>query len=237
MRTHRRVVILTLAITLLMTLLAVPAQAGPAGTLLSKINSARAGAGLPPLETYWDITDNARAHTNRMIDEQRVFHSSNLGGATNVWEGIAENVGMHFSVDELHAAFMASSGHRANILGNFNYVGIGAKEDENGNVWATVIFMRAAPGLNDDPDDTTTTTAAPTTTTTQPAVQIDPGTTTTTAPTTTTTVAPSEAGNQASNPAPSASAGTKGEAAVTKAFPAVEIVEPLGHPDSATIAD
>lgn len=180
MRTAHRILFLVTAMAVMIAAFAVPAYAGPEGTLLSRINNSRASAGLAPLERYGGITDDARAQAERMRAEQRVFHNPNLAGSTNVWQGLGENVGVGMEAGELHDAFMASSGHRANILGDFNYVGIGAATDENGLLWVSVIFMRAAPGLNGGADTTTTTTAAPPTE--QP---IDDTTTTTTAATTT----------------------------------------------------
>jgi uncharacterized protein YkwD len=184
MRTAHRILFLVTAMTVMIAAFAVPAYAGPEGTLLSRINNSRASAGLAPLERYGGITDDARAQAERMRAEQRVFHNTNLAGSTNVWQGLGENVGVGMEVGELHDAFMASSGHRANILGDFNYVGIGAATDDNGLLWVSVIFMRAAPGLNGGADTTTTTTAAPPTD--QP-VDAAPTSTTTTAATTTTT--------------------------------------------------
>jgi hypothetical protein len=178
MRTAHRILFLVTAMTVMIAAFAVPAYAGPEGTLLSRINNSRASAGLAPLERYGGITDDARAQAERMRAEQRVFHNTNLAGSTNVWQGLGENVGVGMEAGELHDAFMASSGHRANILGDFNYVGIGAATDENGLLWVSVIFMRAAPGLNGGADTTTTTTASPPTE--QPVDDV-PTTTTTTA--------------------------------------------------------
>ncbi len=94
----------------------------------------------------------------------------------------------------LHDAFMASSGHKKNILGDYNYVGIGTGS-KDGYLYVTVVFMKkgsTAPA-------TTTTTAAPdetpdtkaTTATTAPkpdkAAAAATSTTTTTIPPTTTT--------------------------------------------------
>lgn len=191
MRVRNRMLTVLAAASMLVATFAVPALAGPEGTFLSRINSSRASAGLPPVERYWDLTDDARAHTNRMIDAGHIYHNSNLGGVTGVWQALGENVGVGIDANSLHDAFMGSSSHRANILGNYNYVGIGAKTDADGLLWVTVIFMRAEPGLNGGGDTTTTTTAPPTTTTTQPNPLL-PQTTTTTAPpiTTTTTSAP-----------------------------------------------
>ncbi len=185
MRISYRYLVMVMAISVMVVGMAIPAFAGPEGTLVSKINSSRTANGLAPLETYWDLTDDARAHSSRMLDKGEIYHSSSLGSVTGVWEALGENVGMGVDLTGLHNAFMNSSGHRANILGNYNYVGVGVKTDDNGVNWVTVIFMRAAPGLNGGGTTTTTTQPPATTTTTQP-----PATTTTQAPATTTTTQP-----------------------------------------------
>lgn len=186
MRNSHRYLILVMAVAVMVFGMAIPAFAGPEGTLVSKINSSRSANGLAPLETYWDLTDDARSHSSRMMDKGEIYHSSSLGSVTGVWDALGENVGMGIDLSGLHTAFMNSSSHRANILGNYNYVGVGVKTDDDGVNWVTVIFMRAAPGLNGG-DTTTTTTQPPatTTTTTQPQ-----STTTTQAPATTTTTQP-----------------------------------------------
>jgi hypothetical protein len=172
MRTQTRILVLLALVTILVASFAIPAHAGPSGTLLSRINASRAAAGKAPLEAYWDLTDDANAHTNRMVTEGRVYHNPSLSGVTGVWHALGENVGVGIDANQLHDEFMASAGHRANILGDYNYVGIGTSVDASGLVWATVIFMRADAGLNGGGDDTATTT------TTQPP----PTSTTTTAP-------------------------------------------------------
>jgi uncharacterized protein YkwD len=152
---------------------AVPAMAASAGQFISKINSSRAAAGLAPLESYWDLTDDARSHSNLMAERGEIFHSSNLGSVTSVWENLGENVGVGIDVDGLHTAFMNSSAHKGNILGNYNYVGVGVTETADGFIWVTVIFMKAAPGLNGG-GTATTTTGAPTPTTTVPPAPTSP---------------------------------------------------------------
>lgn len=191
-RTHRYLI--TLMAVAVMTLgLALPAYAGPASSLISRINSSRTAAGLAPLESYWDLTDDAVAQSGRMLQKGEIFHNTSLGSVTGVWQGLGENVGMGVDLAALHSAFMASPSHRANILGDYNYVGVGVKTDAEGVSWVTVVFMKAAPGLNGG--TTTTTTAPPTTTTTAPPVAT-PVVTTTAPPapaTTTTTSAPAQA--------------------------------------------
>jgi len=189
MRTSHRYLITLLALSVMVVGLAVPAQAGPEGTLFSRINSSRSASGLAPLETYWDLTDDARAHSARMMDRGSIYHNPSLGSVTGVWQALGENVGMGIDLNAMHDAFMNSPGHRANILGNYNYVGVGVKTDASGVSWVTVVFMRAEPGLNGG--GTTTTAPLTTTTTTAPPV-----TTTTTEPpilTPTTTPAPKPA--------------------------------------------
>jgi uncharacterized protein YkwD len=205
MRTSRRIIILIALSSMMIAAFAVPAMASPAGQFISKINASRSANGLPPVEGYWDLADDARAHSNLMADRQELFHSSNLGTVTSGWQNLGENVGVGLDVSSLHTAFMNSSGHRRNILGDFNYVGVGVTVDDAGFMWVTVIFMKAAPGLNGGGE--TTTTAPPTTTTTTTKAPYFPPqgtTTTTTAPTTTTTTkAPGSFGGS-KNPGPNA---------------------------------
>lgn len=209
MRTIRRVLTLALTSAVLIAGLAIPAQAGPEGTLVSRINSSRSAAGKAPLETYWDLTDDARAHSAAMLNKGSIYHSPNLASVTGVWEKLGENVGVGVDANSLHDGFMASSAHKSNILGDFNYVGVGVKTDDAGLMWVTVIFMKAAPGLNGG-GDATTTTAPPTTTTTPPLADPPPsepsdpipGTTTTTKPP---KVARTSASEKAAPPAQEAS--------------------------------
>ncbi|HET8739508.1 MAG TPA: CAP domain-containing protein [Acidimicrobiia bacterium] len=170
------------------------ADSGAEQGFLSAINSSRSSAGLGPLKMDGGLQGHARKHTADMIAAGEIFHSSSgelQAAAGGGWSKLGENVGRGGTVSSLHQAFMNSSGHRANILGDYTHVGIGA-ESSSGVLYVTVVFMKkgsSAPA-------TTTTTAAPTTTapastgtTKAPAAQSSaPATTTTTAPTTTTTV-------------------------------------------------
>ncbi len=187
MRSMRRVAIVAAAVAVLSTLPALPAMAGPEGSFVSRINASRAASGLPPLAVHADLVDDARAHSNRMMADGSIYHNPNLGSVTTGWDRLGENVGVGPSVDQLHDAFMSSSGHRANILGDFNYVGVGVAVESDTKIWVTVVFMLKG----------STTTSTTTTTTTVPAEPPPATTTTTTVPaepppatTTTTTAAP-----------------------------------------------
>lgn len=144
---------------------------------VSMINQSRSQAGLGPLAVHNDLVIGARNHTAKMIPTGTIFHSTSaeLSAVTTGWLVLGENVGKGGSTSSLHRAFMESPSHRANILGDYNHVGVGVGHDDAGKIYVTVIFMKSKSGTQ-----TTTTTAAPTTTTTAPQ------TTTTTAPQTTT---------------------------------------------------
>jgi hypothetical protein len=173
------------------------ADSGTEGEFLSKINASRANAGLAPLTAKGSLTSYARTHTAAMMDAGEIFHSSGsqLGAAGGSgWDRMGENVGRGQTPSSLHQAFMDSSGHRANILGDYNYVGIGTGS-KDGYLYVTVIFMKkgatSAPAtttttVSDSPDNTEA--ASPGATKPKPtSTTVAPTTTTTTLPPTTTT--------------------------------------------------
>ncbi len=108
-----------------------------------KLNDTRAANGLAPVKMYWNLTDDARKHSAAMLSAGRIYHTSPLSGVVpSGWQALAENVGAGPSISSLHTAFMNSSGHKRNILGNYNYVGIGVYRSTSGQYWITVIFAR-----------------------------------------------------------------------------------------------
>jgi uncharacterized protein YkwD len=60
------------------------------------------------------------------------------------WRAIGENVGTGGAIESLHEAFVASPGHFANIVGNYNRVGIGVVV-RNERVWVTFNFLLGPP--------------------------------------------------------------------------------------------
>jgi len=172
--------------------LAAGADSGSEGEFIAKINSSRASAGLAPLSSNGGLTSYARQHTADMMSEGGIYHSSSaqLGGAGGSgWDRMGENVGRGQSPSSLHEAFMNSSGHRANILGDYNYVGVGTGS-QDGYLYVTVIFMKK--GSTSPPATTTTVADSPGTTEGSSPAPAKPAaeTTTTTIATTTTTIPP-----------------------------------------------
>ena len=51
-----------------------------------------------------------------MRDRCQISHSTLADGAPSTWRKLGENVGTGNNVPEVHTAYMASPGHRANVL-------------------------------------------------------------------------------------------------------------------------
>lgn len=116
-----------------------------AQAFLELINDERAAVGLDELTRDPALAKITRAWSTKMASAGRLAHNPDLADqvatAAPGWQRLAENVGTGSGVDELHAAFMASDGHRRNILGDFDRIGVGVKVT-NGRVWVTVDFLQ-----------------------------------------------------------------------------------------------
>jgi hypothetical protein len=152
---------------------------------VAKINGLRASKGLPALVVHENLVAKARSWAAGMAAAGKIWHSVLSDGVTADWKKLGENVGMGGSVDGLHAAFVASPGHYANLVDpNFGHVGIGIVMSGK-TIFVAEMFMQMMPAKTAPAvtPSTTATTAPKVTTTTAPKV------TTTTAPKVTTTTA------------------------------------------------
>lgn len=137
---------------------ATPAQAGTIDLkaylerLANRERTARGKAALKPVAGLRNISTNwSRAMANRQslshnprrveqVDEQVTTH----------WRKLGENVGYAGShgatkaelARQVHRALMKSPGHRANILGDYNRIGVGVRIDGAGKLWVTQAFMK-----------------------------------------------------------------------------------------------
>jgi uncharacterized protein YkwD len=117
--------------------------------LFQLTNDSRAANGCAPLAYDTAASSVARSWAAELARSGNLRHNPNLVSqvstyVTNQWSAIGENVGYAGSVDQVHAAYMASSPHRANILGNYNRVGVGSVRSGN-YVWTTVVFVLGPP--------------------------------------------------------------------------------------------
>ena len=132
---------------------AAPQYAGQEQRFLELMNDARASRGLPRLAASPQVATVARRWSNRMEGDGRLRHNPNVGSQIPVtWTRWGENVGYASNAGggslstvtrRLHRGFMASDGHRANILGRFNQVGVGVAIDDDGTMWATMVFVQS----------------------------------------------------------------------------------------------
>ena len=102
-----------------------PAHASHASTLVNWINKARAQENLPPVKVHADLVDDARSHAANMARRGSSFNHPNLRSV------IAGRVRLtHFSERSLSLlqAFegaLRSAHHRAQIYGDYEYIGVG----------------------------------------------------------------------------------------------------------------
>lgn len=154
--TARIVVVAALAAALLLNLggsafAAVNSAGSAEDQMTSLINVERRSRGLQPLAPNVQLTGVARGWTPKMVSAGKLSHNPNLGKqVSGAWARLGENVGVAHPgggevaesiVNRLHKAFMNSPGHRANVLGDYTQIGLGAVWS-NGSLWITVVFSK-----------------------------------------------------------------------------------------------
>lgn len=119
--------------------------------LLDLMNVDRIARGLHPLTVAACAEDFARQWTQTMARRDLLEHNPALKklwskGLCRNASKLAENIGVAgTNPDALYAAYMASPGHRANILNpKLRYVGIGSWQLPDGSVFNTVDFSNGA---------------------------------------------------------------------------------------------
>jgi uncharacterized protein YkwD len=151
------------ALAVLVVSLGLALSSAPAASALSNdeqsmfdlTNQSRSQNGLGPLQYDAALSSVARSWVSQMAGAGALSHNGSLASqisssVTDEWTRIGENVGFGSTPNGLENAFMNSPGHRANILGDFNRVGIAAVRDGAGTLWVVVDFIKA-PALNTPP--------------------------------------------------------------------------------------
>lgn len=125
-----------------------PTTASPGGFASSaendfagRINSYRDGDGLSGLSRHGSLDSYARSWAQTLAERGQLSHSD-IGSLLGSWSGVGENVGMGGSVGGIFDALASSSGHRANMLGDFTHFGVGVYEDSDGTLWTAHVFTR-----------------------------------------------------------------------------------------------
>lgn len=107
----------------------------------SRINSYRSAKGQPSLKRDSSLDSYARSWAKKMAQDGGLSHS-NIGSLIPPWSSAGENVGKGGSVQAIFDALKASSGHRANMLGDFTHLGVGVWQDGKGVIWTAHVFTR-----------------------------------------------------------------------------------------------
>lgn len=116
--------------------------------LMTIINNYRTSKGLNSLTKVDFISTKSEEHDNYMISLGTVSHNyfqdryqalvTNLG-ATNVSENLAYN---YATPQAVFNAWMMSSGHKANIEGDFTHFGLSIRVAADGKKYYTNLFMK-----------------------------------------------------------------------------------------------
>lgn len=113
------------------------------------INAERAQRGLPPLVWHDQVAAAATVHSTDMAAHGVMSHTGSDGSDAGDrlhregfdWSAWGENIAAGFrSARPVFDAWMASAGHRRQILGNFTYVGVAAVAGADGTPYWTLDF-------------------------------------------------------------------------------------------------
>ena len=119
------------------------------------INQSRLANSLPPLTWSNTITAEARNHSLNMANKVVPFghqgadtRFANLKNAiqnvTRFGENVAYNRGFANPAEKAVSGWLASPGHYANIMGDFNLTGVGAAKNIRGEYYFTQIFLKVS---------------------------------------------------------------------------------------------
>lgn len=125
--------------------LSAPASAEEEGTIHALANESRASAGLAPLALNGSLSQVALGWAQQMAASGTLSHNPSYSAQIPAgWRAAAENVAQGYgSGAAVHAGWMNSAGHRANILGDFTDIGI-AHITAGGTTWSVQVFAKYA---------------------------------------------------------------------------------------------
>ena len=109
--------------------------------VVALVHEARAAAGAPALPLHAGLTSAARTWALTMAAAGTISHNVGLGSLVSA-SRLSENVGMGGAVDAIQQSFLASAGHRANLLDTgVNVMGVGVAY-ANGYVFVVQDFAQ-----------------------------------------------------------------------------------------------
>lgn len=139
-----RVAMVAVVATVALGALPAQADAGDDARLLSLTNQVRAAQGLPALTTDSQLTAVAQAWAVELAGRGVISHNPSVRGQVTGWRELGENVGVGGNVDAIHAGFVASPTHYANLIDTaFTKVGFGIVRLD-ARIFVVEVFMLPA---------------------------------------------------------------------------------------------
>ena len=130
--------------TVALGVLPAQADAGDAARLLALTNQVRASQGLPALTTDPQLTAVAQAWATELAGRGVISHNPSVRAQVRGWEVLGENVGVGGNVDAIHAGFVASPTHYANLVDAvYTKVGFGIVRPD-ARIFVVEVFMLPA---------------------------------------------------------------------------------------------
>jgi hypothetical protein len=208
-------------------MLAAPARADNATTLLTLVNGLRAAHGVAPLSSDGTLTGIAQAWSAHMAATGQLSHNPSYGpGIPGGWTKLGENVGEGGVLSAIFTALVNSPFHYSNMIDpSYNLTGIAVATGQGNTLWVTEDFEARSGGTPVVTPATVAPTPRATVAAPRPAVTAPPATHAAPAPT---TVHPSVA--------PTAAAPTTAAAPPTTVAPSTTSVTP-GSGSGASIPD
>jgi uncharacterized protein YkwD len=119
---------------------------------LTLLNRERTSRGKPALRLTTKMRPISREWSDKMRLQGFISHRPDLvrqveTRVTTRWLRLGENVGVGSTPESLNTAFMNSTGHRANVLGDYNYCSVGVQRTSTGRIYVTVNFIKSAVSL------------------------------------------------------------------------------------------
>ena len=117
-------------------------------SFLDRTNAMRRTAGVRLLAEHGTLSTKAEAWAQQMARTGKLSHSTLTAGLSGLrYRALGENVGMASGGKDpwlqIHNAFAASSGHRANLLrSNYTHMGVGVAVGADGRVWVAEVFAQ-----------------------------------------------------------------------------------------------
>ncbi|MFY0688954.1 MAG: CAP domain-containing protein [Cyclobacteriaceae bacterium] len=119
------------------------------GEVLDLVNDHRTSQGLPLLIMDQTCHEQALIHSKDMADGTVSFGHDGFDGRAEIVEqtigaiGVGENVASGYvSAEDVMEGWLNSSGHRANIQGDFNRLGVGIVLSDDDELFFTQIFAK-----------------------------------------------------------------------------------------------